>query len=77
MTQNEYKDKWYDLLKNLQQQGKIRDDYSVEMIALLIRNTIHGAFDVALFTKQQSNICEKQKEYLKLVVDCLYNVLKK
>jgi AcrR family transcriptional regulator len=76
MTQNEYKDKWYDLLKNLQQQGKIRDDYSVEMIALLIRNTIHGAFDVALFTKQRSNICEKQKEYLKLVVDCLYSVLK-
>lgn len=77
VIQNEYKDKWYDLLKNLQQQGKIRDDYSVEMIALLIRNMIHSAFDVALFTKQQSNIQKKQKEYLKLIVDCLYSVLKK
>ncbi|MCL5260826.1 MAG: TetR/AcrR family transcriptional regulator [Gammaproteobacteria bacterium] len=76
ITQNEYTNKWYDLLKNMQQLGKIRKDYSVEMIALLIRNTIHGAFDVALFTKQQSNICDKQKEYLKLVIDCLYNGLK-
>jgi hypothetical protein len=77
LTQNEYTNKWYMLLKNMQQQGKIRDDYSVEMIALLIRNTIHGAFDVALFTQQQSNIDDKQEEYLKLVTDCLYNVLKK
>lgn len=76
LTQNEYTEKWYDLLNNMQQSGKICKDYSVEMIALLIRNAIHGAFDVALFAKQQSNICKKQKEYLNLVIECLYNVLK-
>lgn len=76
-TQNKYTNKWYELLKNMQQQEKISDNYSVEMIALLIRNSIHGAFDVALFAQQQSNIGKLQKEYLKLVIDSLYNVLKK
>lgn len=74
--QSEYTQQWFEVLKSMQQQGKIRDDYSTEMITLLVRNVIHGALDVDKFILNQSEITKKQEEYLKLAVECLFNTLK-
>lgn len=76
-TQNEHTKLWYSMLDNLQRKGKIRDDYGIDMISLLISSTIHGAFHVQQFINKHESINKKQHEYLKMVVDCLYNTLKK